>query len=181
MPHINRRFTDFSGLLVRSMSSPSSWCRWGMPSRSLPLPPRWGRALRPILVTSFILCFLEATQNRQRFFEVKWMPHRHHAKSHKIRTDPPIATIYVKFFFCGNMGVVFVRQSVHFKDDFFRATQLDHHLSEQHVTDKSIVNFSIASFDTSSEVDLSCGVLYHLLSSRTCDRVSGPSWCRSSG
>ena len=44
------------------------------------------------------------------------------------------------FFFCGNMTVVFACKSVHFKDDFFRATQLDHRLSEPRVTDKSIMN-----------------------------------------
>ena len=38
------------------------------------------------------------------------------------------------------MTVVFVRKSVHLKDDFFRATQLDHSLSEPRVTKKSIVN-----------------------------------------
>ena len=68
------------------------------------------------------------------------MPHRHRVGTHKVRTDPPIATIYIEFFFCGNMGVVFVRQSVHLADHFFSATQLDHRLSEQRVTDKSIVN-----------------------------------------
>ena len=68
MPHINRRFTDFSGFPVQSVSSPSSrWClKWVMPPGSLPLPPRGGRALRPILVVRFILRFLEAMQCRQR-------------------------------------------------------------------------------------------------------------------
>ena len=36
--------------------------------------------------------------------------------------------------------MVFACKSVHFKDDFFRATQLDHRLSEPRVTDKSIAN-----------------------------------------
>ena len=67
------------------------------------------------------------------------MPYRHRVGIHKIRTDPPIATIYINFF-CGNMSVVFVCKSVHLKDDFFRATQLDHRLSEPRVTDKPIVN-----------------------------------------
>ena len=78
-------------------------------------------------------------QSRQRFLEVRSMPHWHRIGTYKVRTDP-ITTIYINFFFCGNMTVVFACKSVHFKDDFFRATQLDHRLSEQHVTDKSIVN-----------------------------------------
>ena len=101
-----------------------------MPPGSLPLPPRGEGALRPILVVRFILRFLEAVQCRQRFLEVKSMPNWHRIGTDKVRTDPPVATIYINFFFCGNMGVVFVRQSVHLKDYFFRATQLDHSLSE---------------------------------------------------
>ena len=71
------------------------------------------------------------------------MPGRHRIEIHHIRTDPPIATIDINFFFCGSMSVVFACKSVHFKDDFFRATQLDHRLSERHVTDKSIVDVFI--------------------------------------
>ena len=146
-----------------------------MPPGSLPLPSRGGGALRPILVVRFILCFLEAMQCRQRFLEVRSMPHRHRVGTDKVRTDPPVATIYIKlFFFCGNMGVVFVRKSVHLKDYFFRATQFDHSLSEPLVTDKSIVNVFVV-FLSSFEVVLPCGILCNLLSSRTCDRVAGPS------
>ena len=87
-------------------------------------------------------------QGRQRFLEVRSMPYRHRVGIHQIRTDPPIATIYINFFFCGNMTVVFVCKSVHFKDDFFRATQLDHCLSEPRVTDKSIVNVFILFLST---------------------------------
>ena len=76
------------------------------------------------------------------------MPCRHRIEIHHIRTDPPIATIDINFFFFGNMTVVFVCKSVHFKDDFFRATQLDHRLSERHVTDKSIVNVFILFLST---------------------------------
>ena len=71
------------------------------------------------------------------------MPCRHRVGIHQIRAVPPITTIDINFFFCGNMTVVFACKSVHFKDDFFRATQLDHRLSERHVTDKSIVNVFI--------------------------------------
>ena len=38
------------------------------------------------------------------------------------------------------MIVVFACKSVHFKVDFFRATQLDHRFSEEFVADESIVN-----------------------------------------
>ena len=102
-----------------------------MPPESLPLPPRGGGALRPILVVRFILRFLEAMQCRQRFPEARSMPYRHRIGTDKVRTDPPVATIYINFFFfCGNMGAVFVRKSVHLKDYFFRATKFDHSLSE---------------------------------------------------
>ena len=132
--------------------------------------------MRPILVVSFIFCFLEAMQCRQRFLEVRAMPFRHRIGTRKVRTYPPIATIYIEFFFCGNMGVVFVRQSVHLADHFFSATQFEHGLSEPCITDKSIVNVLVFLFlCTSFGVDLPCGILYNLLSSRTCDRVAGPS------
>ena len=87
--------------------------------------------------------FLEAMQNRQRFLEVRSMPCRYRIEIHQIRTHPPVATIYINFFFCGNMTVVFVRKSVHLKDYFFRATHLNHRLSEELVTDKSIVDVVI--------------------------------------
>ena len=96
--------------------------------------------MRPIFIVSIVLRFLEAVQCRQCFLEVRSMPCRHRVGIHQIRTDPPITTIYINFFFCGNMTVVFACKSVHFKDDFFRATQFDHRLSERRVTDKSIVN-----------------------------------------
>ena len=87
-------------------------------------------------------------QSRQCFLEVKSTPYRHRIGIHQIRTDPPITTIYINFFFCGNMTVVFACKSVHFKDDFFRATQLDHRLSEPLVTDKSIVNVFVVFLST---------------------------------
>ena len=65
-----------------------------MPPRSLPLPPRGGGALRPILVVRFILRFLEAVQCRQRFLEVRSMPYWHRIGTDKVRTDPPVATVY---------------------------------------------------------------------------------------
>ena len=144
-----------------------------MPPRSVPLPPRGG-TFRPIFRVRFILRFLEAMQSRQRFLEVRSMPYRHRVGTHKIRTDPPVATIYINFFFCGNMGVVFVRNSVHFKDYFFRATQLNHRLSEPRVTDKSIVECfrTVSSTPLFGVVFCRVGILFNL-SSRTCDRVAG--------
>ena len=85
-------------------------------------------------------------QGRQRFLEDRSMPYWHRVGTHKVRTNPPIATMYINFFFRGNKGVVFVRKSVHLKDDFFRATQLDHSLSEPRITDKSIMNVLVFSF-----------------------------------
>ena len=103
------------------------------------------------------------------------MPHGHRVGTHKIRTYPPIATIYVEFFFCGNVGVVFVRQLVHLANHFFSATQFQHGFSEPCITNKSIVNAQELSFLTPFGVDLQCSILDHLLSFRTCDRVVGPS------
>ena len=104
------------------------------------------------------------------------MPCRHRVGTHKIRTYPPIATIHVDFLFCGNVGVVFVRKSVHLEDYFFRATQFEHGFSEPCITDKSIVNILVL-FLSTLLLELICSVVFfsNLLSSRTCDRVAGPS------
>ena len=104
--------------------------------------------MRPIFIVRFVLRFLEAMQSRQCFLEIRSMPYRHRIGIHQIRTDPPITTIYINFFFCGNMTVVFACKSVHFKDDFFRATQFNHRLSEPRVTDKSIVNVFVVFLST---------------------------------
>ena len=57
------------------------------------------------------------------------MPYGHRVGTRKIRTYPPIATVYVEFFFCSNVCVVLVRQFVHLANHFFSATQFDHGLS----------------------------------------------------
>ena len=104
------------------------------------------------------------------------MPYRHRVGTHKIRTYPPIATIHVEFLFCGNVGVVFVRKLVHLANHFLSATQFEHGFSEPCVTSKSIVNVLVFFvLCTSFGVDLQYGILYHLLSSRSCDRVAGSS------
>ena len=86
------------------------------------------------------------------------MPCRHRVGIHQIRADPPTATIDINFF-CGNMTVVFTCKSVHFKDDFFRATQLDHRFSEEFVADESIVNVVIFLLSTPS-LKLICRVVF---------------------
>ena len=48
------------------------------------------------------------------------------------------------------MTVVFACKSIHFKDDFFRATQLNHRLSERLVADESTVNVLILFLSTPS-------------------------------
>ena len=76
------------------------------------------------------------------------MPYRHRVGTYEVRTYPPIATIYIEFFFCGNMGVVFVRQSVHLADHFFSTTQFQHGFSEPCITNEPIVNAQELSFLT---------------------------------
>ena len=58
------------------------------------------------------------------------------------------------------MSVVFVRKSVHLKDDFFRATQLDHRLSEELVADESVVDVVIFLLATPLLKFLCCMVLF---------------------
>ena len=128
-----------------------------------------------------VLRFLEAVQCRQCFLEVRLMPCWHRIESHHVRANPPIATVYVNFCFGGNMTVVFACKPIHLKDDLFRATQLDHRFSEELVADESVVDVVIFLFATSFEVDLPCGTVCNQVPSRTCDRVVGPSLCKSSG
>ena len=117
-----------------------------MPPGILPVPPRRGRALPPILVISLILLILEATQGRQCFFEISSMPYGHRVGTNKIRTYPPIATVYIDFFFGSVVCVILVRQFVHLANHFFSATHFDHGLSESCITDETIVNAQEFSF-----------------------------------
>ena len=89
------------------------------------------------------------------------MPYGHRVGTHKIRTHPPIATIYVEFFFCGNVSVVLVRKSVHLADHFFSATQFQHSLSEPCITNKSIVNVVVSSFPALL-FELICSVVFFI-------------------
>ena len=76
------------------------------------------------------------------------MPCWHRVGIHQIRTNPPVAMVDINFFFCGNMTVVFACKSIHVKDDIFRATQLNHRLSERRIADKSIMNVFIMFLST---------------------------------
>ena len=99
--------------------------------------------MRPIFMVRVVLQLLEAVQCRQCFLEVRLTPCWHRIEIHHIRADPPVATIDINFFFGGNMTVVFASKSIHLKDDIFRATQLNHRLSERRIADKSIMNVFI--------------------------------------
>ena len=111
-----------------------------MPPGILPVPPRRGRAFPPILVISLILLILEATQGRQCFFEMSSMPYGLRVGTHKIRTNPPIATVHIDLYFSSVVCVILVRQFVHLTNHFFSATHFDHGLLESCITDETIVN-----------------------------------------
>ena len=100
------------------------------------------------------------------------MPHGHRVGTNKIRTYPPIATVYVEIFFCSNVCVVLVRQFVHLANHFFSATQFQHGLSEPCITNETDRECSriVVSY-TSFGVDSQCDILDHLPSFRIGDRV----------
>ena len=114
--------------------------------------------MRPIFIVRFILRFLETMQSRQRFLEVRSIPYRHRVGTHKVRTDPPNATIYIIFSVAIWVWSSFASLS-NLKDNFFRATQLDHSLSEPRVTDKSIVNVLVL-FLSTPLLELICRVVF---------------------
>ena len=92
--------------------------------------------------------------------------------TNKVRTYPPIATVFVEFFLCSNVCVVLVRQFVHLANHFFSATQFDHGLSEPCITNEPIVNAQELSFLTLLlELIRQCDILECLLSFRIGDRV----------
>ena len=64
----------------------------------------------------------------------------------KSRTYPPIATIYIDFFFGSVVCVILVRQFVHLTNHFFSATHFDDGLSESCITDETIMNAQEFSF-----------------------------------
>ena len=77
-----------------------------------------------------------------------------------LNTDRTVKSVYSmnQLFICG-MNVIFACKPIHLKDDFFRTTQLDHRLSEELVTDKSIVNVFVAFLSTPSLM-LICRVVF---------------------
>ena len=77
------------------------------------------------------------------------------------------------------MTVVFACKLIHLKDDLFRATQLDHRFSEELVADESVVDVVI--FLLATPLLKLISRLCNQVLSRTCDRVAGPSLCKSSG
>ena len=181
IPRIISPITVFESFPDRSVLGPSSrWClRWGMPPRILPVPPRRGRALPPILVISFILLILEATQGRQCFFEVSSMPHGHRDGTNKIRTYPPIVTIYIEFFFgsvvCDSRSPICPSRESLLQRDPFRSWSfgiLHHGWNDREC---SRILFSCISFWVDSQWSTSDP----LLSSRVGDRVVDLSLCSS--
>ena len=68
------------------------------------------------------------------------MPYGHRVGTNKIRTDPPIATVHIDFFFSSVVCVILVRQFVHLANHFINATQLIHVLAESLITDEPVVN-----------------------------------------
>ena len=71
------------------------------------------------------------------------MPYGHRVGTDKSRTDPPLATVHIDFFFSSVVCVILVRQFFHLTNQF------DHGLSESCITVKTIVNaqeFSLLAF-----------------------------------
>ena len=80
------------------------------------------------------------------------------------------------------MSVIFACKPINLKDDLFRASQVNHRLPEGLVADESVVDVVIiSSCGISFKVGLPYGTLCVQVLSHTCDRVVGPSLCRSSG
>ena len=102
---------------------------------------------------------LGGTMSTMLFLKSGLTPCRHRIEIHHIWADPPVATIDINLFLCGNMTVVFACKPIHLKDDFFRATQLDHRFSEELVADESIVNVVIFLLSTPS-LKLICRVVF---------------------
>ena len=68
------------------------------------------------------------------------MPYGHRVGTNKIRTDSPIATVHIDFFFNSVVCVILVHHFVRLTNHFFSATQFKHGLSESCITDETIVN-----------------------------------------
>ena len=62
--------------------------------------------------------------------------------------NPPVATVYVNLCFSGFVSVVFTCKLIHLFDLLFRASHLNHRLSEGLVADVSVVDAVILLFAT---------------------------------
>ena len=110
------------------------------------------------------------------------MPCLHRIEIHHVRANPPVATIDINFFLCGNMTVIFACKPIHLKDDLFRATHLDHRFSEELVVDETIVNVVIFLLSTPS-LKLICRVVFFATRFLPVlvTVVAGPSLCKITG
>ena len=68
------------------------------------------------------------------------MPDWHRIGTNYVRTDPPIATVYIEFFFSDFVRVVFFRQFVHLTTYLFIATDVKHILSDLLIADDPVVD-----------------------------------------
>ena len=84
-----------------------------------------------------VLRLLEAVHCRQRLLEIRLMPCWHR-----------IEAVDVNFCSGGFVSVVFACKLIHLYDDLFRASHLNHLLSEGFVADVSIVDAVILFFTT---------------------------------
>ena len=72
-----------------------------------------------------------------------------------------VPTVNIEFFFCGTVGVVFVRQFVHLADHFFSTIQFQLGFSEPCITNEPIVNAQEFSFLTLL-LELICSVVFSI-------------------
>ena len=72
--------------------------------------------------------------------EVSSMPDWHRIGTNCVRTEPPIVALHTNFFCSDVVGVVFVRQFVHFTTYFFIAVNVNHVLAELFVSYESVVD-----------------------------------------
>ena len=113
-----------------------------MPPGFLPVPPRRGIAL-PSLLMSCILLVFELSQGRQCLLEVRSMPIWHRIRTNCVRTNPPIISIHLNFFWSDVVRVVFVRHFVHLATNFFSATDVKHVLAELLVSYEPVVDTQV--------------------------------------
>ena len=90
------------------------------------------------------------------------MPCRHRVGTHKIRTYPPITTIYIKFLFCGNVGVGLRSPVCPSRGSLLLYDPIPAwFFSEPCITNKSIVNVQ-ESFLLTLLLELICSVVFFI-------------------